>query len=126
MSAPAQIIRVCAGPELLSTQQGRVNISWDVLPCHLTNGADISGYIIQYSRQSGDERNISTLDIVLKEACRPSYNYDHRYSCLLSESPRLLQRGVNYIFRVAARNGYGVGPFSDPVFGMIGMTSFVN
>ena len=123
MSAPAQIIRVCAGPEQPATQRGGVNISWDVLPCHLTNGADISGYIIQYSHQSGYERNISTSDNVLKQACRPS---SHRYSCLVSESLGLLQRDVTYTFRVAAQNRYGVGPFSDPVLGMIDITSFVN
>ena len=125
MSAPAQIIRVCAGPELPFNQQGRVNISWDVLPCHLTNGANIRGYIIQYSHQSSDERSISTSDNSLKQACNLS-NYNHRHSCLLPESSGLLQRGVRYIFRIAAQNTYGVGPFSDPVFGMIGMTSFVN
>ena len=113
---------MCAGPELSASLQGRVNISWDLLPCHLTNGADISGYIIQYSHPSGEERNVSSSDTRLGVACRSEY--DHRYSCSLSES-KLLQKKVTYTFRVAAQNRYGVGPFSDPVFGMIGTTSIV-
>ena len=108
------------------TLQGRVNISWDLLPCHLTNGADVRDYIIEYSSPSGDKRNVSTSDIQIKTACHPEY--DHRYRCLFSDTFRymLLQRGVTYTFRVAARNIYGVSRFSDPVLGMIGITSIVN
>ena len=123
MSAPSQIIRLCAGPEIPPSQQGRINVSWDLLLCHLMNGADIRGYIIEYSHTSGDKRNVSTSDIQIRTPRHPEY--DHRYSCSLSGSSRLLQHGVTYTFRVAAQNRYGVGPFSDPVLGMIGITSIV-
>ena len=43
--SPSQLPRVCVGPQLGS--QGRVNISWDPLPCHLQNGDNIRDYIIQ-------------------------------------------------------------------------------
>ena len=104
------------------TLQGRVNISWDLLPCHLTNGADVRDYIIEYSSPSGVKTNVSTSNIQIKTACDPEY--DHRYRCLLLYM--LLQHGVMYTFRVAARNTYGVGRFSDLVVGMIGITSIVN
>ena len=123
MFTPSKITRVCAAPELPPTQQGRVNISWDLLPCHLTNGADVRDCIIEYSSPSGDKRNVSTSEIRMQTACHPEY--DHRYRCLLSD-PWLLQNGVTYTFRVAARNTYGVRPFSDLVVGMIGITSIVN
>ena len=52
---PSQLKQVCVGT------QGRVNISWDPLPWHLQNGADISGYIIQYTHlPAGQSENIST------------------------------------------------------------------
>ena len=121
MSVLSQIITVCARPQVPASEQGRINISWDDLPCHLTNGADVSDYIIQYS--SSSERNISTSNTLIAQTC--SFWYNHHYSCLLSQSSRLLQNEVTYTFRVAARNRYGVGPFSNPVFGMIDITSIV-
>ena len=114
---------VCWTRTIRYSVYGRVNISRDLLPCHLTNGADISGYIIQYSSPSDNERNISTSDKLLEEVCHSER--DHRYTCLLSQTSRLLQNGVTYTFRVAARNRYEVGPFSEPVFGMIDITSIV-
>ena len=50
-SPPAILPRVCVGPSTSPQHQGRVNISWDPLPCHLQNGADVTDndYIIQYT-----------------------------------------------------------------------------
>ena len=60
---PSQLKRVCVGPSTSLQLQGRVNISWDSLPCHLQNGADISHYIIQYTRlPNGSSTNLSSSD----------------------------------------------------------------
>ena len=69
------------------------------------------------------KKNISTSDAILHQACHSEY--DHRYSCLLSESSRLLQHGVTYTFQAASQNRYGLGPSGDSVFGMVGITSIV-
>ena len=49
-STPTGIM--CVGLSTLPEHHGRVNISWDLLPCHLQNGADITSYIILYTRLS--------------------------------------------------------------------------
>ena len=38
--------KVCSGPDRSKSDPfgHRLNISWDPLPCHLQNGADITGY----------------------------------------------------------------------------------
>ena len=38
--------RLCVGPDRSHILGLRVNVWWEHLPCHLQNGADISGYII--------------------------------------------------------------------------------
>ena len=45
-SIPSQLQSVCAGPDRSDQSGYQFNISWDPLPCHLQNGADITGYII--------------------------------------------------------------------------------
>ena len=100
---------MCIGPPI----QSKLNIFWDLLPCHFQNGADITGYIIQYSRTSGGEaQNISSSDNQL--TCEV---YSGRYQqCLsLSTVTILFTSGSSHTFQVAAVNRYGVGPFSDPI-----------
>ena len=106
---------MCIGPptSLADWAQGRVNISWDPLPCHLQNGADVTDtdYIIQYtSLTTGVPRNISVSDTgvdCLQESGGP-------YSCVVAPGLRFTS-GITYSFQVAAQNIYGVGSFSNPV-----------
>ena len=92
------------------TTANKRNISWDLLPCHLQNGADITGYIIQYSPTSGGvAQNISSSDS--RVDC--SVESGGPYRCLLPYS--LFATGVPYSFQVAAVNRYGAGPFSGQV-----------
>ena len=90
------------------------NISWDLLPCHLQNGADITNYTIQYSRTSGGEaQNISSSD----NRVNCGVESGGPYRCLLPSS--LFTSGVLYSFQVAAVNKYyGTGPFSGPLIGV--------
>ena len=91
---------------------GRVNISWDPLPCHLQNGADITGYIIQYSLTSSSEaRNFSTSSSDRQEICRQEPGGPSE--CIMPSN--LITISVVNTVQVAASNSYGVGPFSDPV-----------
>ena len=107
---PSQLKRVCVGPPTSPQHQGRVNISWDPLPCHLQNGADISGYIIQYTHlPNGASTNISSSGG--RVICRQEP--DGPYSCVARAS--LFIAGVVYSFQVAIKNSHGVGSFSDPV-----------
>ena len=52
MFPPSKLSRVCIGPSThpKDLTQGRLNISWDPLPCHLQNGADIIAYTIKYTQ----------------------------------------------------------------------------
>ena len=112
---PSQLLTVCVGPPSSPEYLGRRNISWDPLPCHLQNGADIIGYIIQYTRLStGVETNISSSSrslICPRESGGPS-------SCLAPASFFIVN--VAYSFRIAAQNNFGVGSFSNPVISTIG------
>ena len=109
-SPPAQVSQVFAEIDELNTRSIRLSISWDPLPCHLQHGADITDYIIQYNLTSTNEmRRISTSDDRL--SCRQEPVGPYR--CYLTSS--LLLEDQMYTFQVAARNGYGVGLFSDPV-----------
>ena len=111
-------------------QRRIVIISWDPLPCHLQNGADITDYIIQYRRTSGGEaRNYFTgsdesetgVDsehfIICDEV---STQTKIRYRCLLPIPES------SYIFRIAAINRFGVGPLSDPVIADMKIQSKIN
>ena len=61
---------VC-GPSRLLQHEGRVNISWDPLPRHLQNGADVTSYTIQYTPKStGITAKISSLCIVMWSAVK--------------------------------------------------------
>ena len=91
-------------------QNSRLSISWDPLPSLNQNNAHNISYIICYSITGIDEvRSISTSDDRL--SCRQEPVGPYR--CYLTSS--LLLEDQMYTFQVAARNGYGVGPFSDPV-----------
>ena len=104
---------MCVGPSLY---QGRSNTSWDPLPCHLQNGADIiDNYIIQYTLlPNGEPINISSSDNNLE---RHQDSGGH-YSCTLHAS--LFTFGETYSFQVAAQNIYGLGLFSNPVIAVYG------
>ena len=119
MGRPSQLQRVCVGQSLFQQQQGQLNISWDSLPCCLQNGADITSYIIQYTRlETGTPRNISSSDSRLGIHCRQVAGGP--YSCLADESLFLTGSGETYSFQVAARNHFGTGSFSNPVNFMFG------
>ena len=98
---------MCVGPP---TSPGRVDISWDPLPCHLQNGANISGYIIHYTYlPTGVGTCISSFDGRL--ICRQEPGGP--YSCVAATS--LFIAGETYSFQVAAQSAYGVGSFSNPI-----------
>ena len=107
-TAPSQVSGVQALQDPLDPLKSRLSISWDPLPCHLQNGADVTSYVIKYSLTGTNEtRSISTYRLnCSQEPVGP-------YRCYLTSS--LLLEDQMYTFQVAARNGYGVGPFSDPV-----------
>ena len=113
---PSRLSRVCVGPptSINHRNEGRVNISWDPLPCHLQNGVDVS-YIIQYTNlATGIATNISSSDSRLD--CRQEPGGP--FSCLATAS--LFRTGVAYSFQVAAQSVRGVGSFSDPVTSLYG------
>ena len=119
MSPPSKLSRVCIGPStLLEDQvQGRFNISWDPLPCHLQNGANIIGYIIQYTQLStgvaGRVSNRHGSFLCGQESGGP-------YSCRVAYT--FFNSNQTYTFQVAARNNNGDGSFCDPITKFIPMT----
>ena len=106
---------MCVGPPTSPINIGKVNISWDPLPCHLQNGADVNDddHIIQYTRLPNRvARNLSISDIGVdchQESGGP-------YSCVVAAS--LFTSGVTYSFQVAVQNVYGFSSFSNPVIAM--------
>ena len=112
---PSQLQRVCVGPSTSPQHLDRVNISWDHLPCHLQNGADVRDYIIQYTHlPNGEPTSISSSDSRFECRLEPG----GPYSCV--ETISLFTPGVTYFFQVAAQNNHGVGSFSDPVTAVYG------
>ena len=109
-SPPATLPRVCVGPSTSPQHQGRVNISWDPLPCHLQNGADISFYIMQYIRLP----NSVAIKITRSHhGVNCNQEVGGLYSCVVAESR--IPNNQAYSFQVAAVNNYGEGSFSDPI-----------
>ena len=111
---PAIPSRVCVGPSISPQHQGRVNISWDPLPCHLQNGADITDndYIIQYTCLS---TGVTAVIHSFHSDVQCSQEVDGGpYSCVVAESR--VPSNQAYSIQVAAQNNpYGEGSFSDPI-----------
>ena len=106
---PSQTLSVSIGLDIFD-HNSRLSISWDPLPSLNQNNAHNISYIIRYSITGIDEvRTISTSDDRLSCSQEPV----GPYRCYLTSS--LLLEDEMYTFQVAAMNGYGVGPFSDPV-----------
>ena len=110
-SPPSMLPRVCVGPST-SPHQGAVNISWDPLPCHLQNGADVNGYIIQYTPLS---TSMTTRITSSRDDVNCSQEVGGPYSCVVNESSSLISSYQSYSFQVAAQNNNGDGSFSDPI-----------
>ena len=109
-SPPAVLPRVCVGPSRLLQHEGRVNISWDPLPCHLQNGADVTSYTIQYTPKStGIAAKISSF----RSDVECSQEVSGLYSCVVAES--LIPSNQAYSIQVAAQNNYCEGSLSDPI-----------
>ena len=110
--SPSQLPRVCVGrpTSLQNRTQGKVNISWDPLPCHLQNGADVTVYNIQYTRLPAGEPNI-IVSTDSKVECHQEPGGP--YSCLAASS--FFIPHVTYSFQVAAQNSFGVGSYSNSV-----------
>ena len=112
MSPPSKLSIVCIGPPTLPEDQtqGRFNLSWDSLPCHLQSGADISGYIINYTQLStGTTTRVSNHHASFLCDQEPG----SPYSCRVANS--LFKPNQMYSFQVAAYNSHGDGSFSDPI-----------
>ena len=101
---------------MLENQHHKVNsIS---LPCHLQNGANISGYTIQYTQ-------LSTGVTITTSNHHPSFlcgqEFGGPYSCLVANS--MFNTNQTYSFQVAARNNEGIGSFCDPITKSIPVTT---
>ena len=112
MASPSQLPRVCVGPQTSpeAQTQGKLNISWDPLPCHLQNGADITVYSIQYTQLPDGGPNI-IVSTNSRVECRQEPGGP--YSCLAASS--FFTSRATYSFQVAARNSFGIGSFSNSV-----------
>ena len=117
MGSPSQLPIVCVGrpTSLADRTQGKVNISWDPLPCHLQNGADVTVYNIQYTQLPAGGPNI-IVSTDSRVECRQESGGP--YSCLAASS--LFISRVTYSFQVAARNSFGIGSFSNSVIILYG------
>ena len=111
-SEPSKVPNVCAEVETMSTDQ-RLRISWDRLPCHLQNGANITHYIIRYSLTSGEE--VGTIDNSGTDASCAYISSGDSWQCSI-----VAEQNKMYTFQVAAHSNIGVGRFSDPVCAMLG------
>ena len=106
-SKPSKVTSVCA--EVDPTDQGRLMNSWDHLPCHLQNGANIAHYIIHYNTTSG--REVETILSTDSKLCWTSGD-----RCVITTN---LSNEI-YTFQVAAHSSNGAGQLSDPVYAMLG------
>ena len=113
MASPSQLPRVCVGPPTSPEvqTQGKLNISWDPLPCHLQNGDNIRDYIIRCTQLTGGEPKLIYTSTDSKVECHQEPGSP--YSCLAASS--FFVPHVTYIFQVAAQNTFGTGSFNTPV-----------
>lgn len=117
-STPLIISNVCIERE--SQYEYGLTISWNLGPCHLHNGADISGYLLRYSPISDSTSSHSLVIISTTE-----HHHDDRvdchvkirgsFTCLLTAQPLSIVEKEHYQFQVAAFNKFGAGPFSEPI-----------
>ena len=109
-SPPPVLPQVCVGLSTLPEHHGKVNISWNLIPCLLQNGADISGYIILYTHLStGVTTRISSSSGYAE--CSPEFG--GLYSCVVVTL--LIPNDQAFSIQVAAQNNNGDGSFSDPI-----------
>ena len=81
-------------PDVVPTiTPNRLTIVWDPLDCILRNG-ELLGYVVEFAPLSSMERR----------------REDVRFEEYIANN---LNPGVNYTFRFAAVNNFGVGPFSQ-------------
>lgn len=101
-SAPPGMVAVA--PDFVDPQ--RLMLSWGVLTCTQLRAPWVS-YIVEYGRLDGlgGVRTLNRRGLKVR-----SNNVDNDLGL------GILDKGVNYFFRVAVENVNGVGPFSDPVF----------
>jgi hypothetical protein len=118
-SPPAILPRVCVGPSTSPQHQGRVNISWDPLPCHLQNGANVTGYTILYTHLS---TGVSTRISSSHRNLHCNQEIGGLYSCVIL-AEWLIPSNQAYSIQVAAVNNYGDGLFSDPIIVSIPLSS---
>ena len=74
-----------------------IHVSWGKVPCPQRNG-EIAVYIVEYSRSGGNRLGDQV--------------HVNGHTTIITGLDSLTE----YIIRVAAVNGYGTGPFSDPVY----------
>ena len=109
-SPPPVLPRVCVGLSTVPNYLGKVNISWDLLPCHLQNGADFTSYIILYTRLStGETTRISSSSRNVE--C--SQEFGDLHSCVLATLS--IPDNQAFSIQVAAHSDNGEGSFSDPI-----------
>ena len=113
ISPPPVLPRVCVGLSTVPEYLGRVNISWNLLPCHLQNGADISSYIILYTRLSTGVTTRISSSRSSGQSLECSQEFDGLYSCVVATL--LIPNDQAFSIQVAAQNNNGDGPFSDPI-----------
>ena len=106
-SPPSVLPRVCVEP---SKFRGKVNISWELLPCHLQNGADITSYTILYTPKS---TGVATRFPSTNEDVECSQKFGDLYSCVVPNS--LIPNDQAFSIQVAAQNNNGEAPFIDPI-----------
>ena len=115
-STPSIISSVCI--ELESEHEYGLNISWNLVPCHLHDGADMYGYRIRYSLVSNRTSSHSMVTISTTERHDGVDCHAERrdsFTCLLSAQPLSIVDREQYQFQVAAANRFGTGPFSEPI-----------